>query len=119
MLLDESLEATAIYEAPRAAVLRALAAPGSRARNEPRSTIRQEVPSDRHIKVEKERCPVKFGTDSAPSAGKPAVNSTRREFSNHGVFPIKVARPEGFEPPTLCLEGRRSLQLSYGRRAYN
>ena len=29
----------------------------------------------------------------------------------------KVARPEGFEPPTLCLEGRRSFQLSYGRTA--
>jgi hypothetical protein len=28
-----------------------------------------------------------------------------------------VARPEGFEPPTLCLEGRRSFQLSYGRDA--
>jgi hypothetical protein len=27
----------------------------------------------------------------------------------------KMARPEGFEPPTLCLEGRRSFQLSYGR----
>jgi hypothetical protein len=26
-----------------------------------------------------------------------------------------VARPEGFEPPTLCLEGRRSIHLSYGR----
>jgi hypothetical protein len=28
---------------------------------------------------------------------------------------LEVARPEGFEPPTLCLEGRRSFQLSYGR----
>ncbi len=27
----------------------------------------------------------------------------------------KVARPEGIEPPTLCLEGRCSIQLSYGR----
>jgi hypothetical protein len=27
----------------------------------------------------------------------------------------RVARPEGFEPPTLCLEGRRSIHLSYGR----
>jgi hypothetical protein len=27
----------------------------------------------------------------------------------------KVARPEGLEPPTLCLEGRRSIRLSYGR----
>ena len=27
----------------------------------------------------------------------------------------KVARPEGLEPPTLCLEGRCSIRLSYGR----
>src|ERR1700737_4688030 len=27
----------------------------------------------------------------------------------------EVARPEGIEPPTLCLEGRRSIRLSYGR----
>ena len=26
-----------------------------------------------------------------------------------------MARPEGLEPPTPCLEGRRSFQLSYGR----
>jgi hypothetical protein len=30
----------------------------------------------------------------------------------------KVARPEGLEPPTLCLEGRRSIRLSYGRADY-
>ncbi len=34
VLLDENFDATAIYEAPRAAVLEALAAPGSLARNE-------------------------------------------------------------------------------------
>ena len=27
----------------------------------------------------------------------------------------EVARPEGLEPPTLCFEGRCSIQLSYGR----
>ena len=26
-----------------------------------------------------------------------------------------MARPEGLEPPTLCSEGRCSIQLSYGR----
>jgi hypothetical protein len=29
-----------------------------------------------------------------------------------------MARPEGIEPPTLCLEGRCSIQLSYGRVGY-
>jgi hypothetical protein len=29
-----------------------------------------------------------------------------------------VARPGRFELPTLCLEGRRSIQLSYGRTVY-
>ena len=28
---------------------------------------------------------------------------------------LPLVRPEGLEPPTLCLEGRRSVPLSYGR----
>ncbi len=27
-----------------------------------------------------------------------------------------MARPEGLEPPTCCLEGSCSIQLSYGRK---
>ena len=29
-----------------------------------------------------------------------------------------MARPERFELPTLCFEGRCSIQLSYGRVGY-
>ncbi len=31
---------------------------------------------------------------------------------------MEVARPGRLELPTLCLEGRRSIQLSYGRIVY-
>ena len=40
------------------------------------------------------------------------------EISKSG-HPKGVARPAGFEPATCGLEVRCSIQLSYGRRAFN
>ena len=41
------------------------------------------------------------------------VRTSRRSMSL--CFRSEMARPGRFELPTLCLEGRRSIQLSYGR----
>src|SRR5580704_19284058 len=44
-------------------------------------------------------------------------SSTRRPHETKSDIGSDVARPGRFELPTLCLEGRRSIQLSYGRAA--
>jgi hypothetical protein len=43
--------------------------------------------------------------------GATVRRSNQLSYTHHEV----MARPEGFEPPTRCLEGSRSILLSYGR----
>ena len=51
--------------------------------------------------------------------GCPVCRSATGEFTlNIESFKKKMARPERFELPTLCFEGRCSIQLSYGRADY-
>src|SRR5712692_1901984 len=47
----------------------------------------------------------------------PKCNRQRQKSQSHDWQRFEVARPGRFELPTLCLEGRRSIQLSYGRTA--
>src|SRR3981081_3388593 len=39
----------------------------------------------------------------------------RRRTPTTGQMVENVVRPSGFEPPTFCSGGKRSIQLSYGR----
>ncbi len=47
------------------------------------------------------------------------MNRTVPAEVDENKMPKELARPGRFELPTLCLEGRRSIQLSYGRADRN
>ena len=46
----------------------------------------------------------------------PATQPTNKNGPPRGdPFLVRMARPEGFEPPTTWFVARYSIQLSYGR----
>src|SRR5262245_52577754 len=71
------------------------------------------------------RCATRLERRVAPRPSGPVAKAPSRDFSRGirptehqpiGQFRDSEMRPGGFEPPTLGLEGRCSVQLSYGRR---
>jgi hypothetical protein len=51
----------------------------------------------------------------AGKRGEKLGKENRLETHRDSKQDLKMARPARFELATLCLEGRRSIQLSYGR----
>ena len=49
-----------------------------------------------------------------PPCSNPVFTNTKQKETPEGVS-FYLARRKGFEPPTLCLEGRCSIRLSYRR----
>ena len=61
--------------------------------------------------------PGSFVANTPQSAIRIPPRVFERLLGNCKGFDFLMVPPEGFEPPTLCSEGRCSIQLSYGGQA--
>ena len=62
-----------------------------------------------------------FGKEVNVAVGenkKNADKNDKAEYENAKFLHRKVVTPGRFERPTLCLEGRCSIQLSYGAKRF-
>ena len=60
-------------------------------------------------------CCIDYRFNTAPPWCRQRAFARKSVAQNLAQRGQKVARPLGFEPRTTCLEGRCSIQLSYGR----
>jgi hypothetical protein len=78
--------------------------------------VDQEPHREGPLKADQQR---KDGGRESAADGEDPVGRTRLGAQVQPCGPTHDgvgARPGGLEPPTLCLEGRCSIQLSYGRK---
>src|SRR6266550_5395266 len=61
------------------------------------------------------RCPLAYNWTTKWTTGRFLSRGGRAKNQKVSNFPGNLARPPRLERGTLCLEGRCSIQLSYGR----